>query len=172
LDVPDVLHVINVDMPVSAEDFDSYVHRIGRTGRAGNKGIATSLYVPGVDEGNGKLWPLLHQLLTECEQEIPEWFLALPEARNTSSTAKKSAPAKDARRSKPATHIAVQHRKPSVASLLNPQDSFLKKPFNDKRSSNSSVPNNNNARRGGRGQSRGNKRGAPRHSEKRSKPEE
>ncbi|MBI2032554.1 MAG: DEAD/DEAH box helicase [Candidatus Levybacteria bacterium] len=37
LDIPDVSHVINFDMPAS---FDDYVHRIGRTGRANKKGIA------------------------------------------------------------------------------------------------------------------------------------
>jgi len=38
--VSDVTHVFNYDLPNEAED---YVHRIGRTGRAGNKGIAVSL---------------------------------------------------------------------------------------------------------------------------------
>jgi ATP-dependent RNA helicase DDX5/DBP2 len=37
LDIKGVEYVINVDMPVT---FDSYVHRIGRTGRAGQKGVA------------------------------------------------------------------------------------------------------------------------------------
>ena len=37
LDIDDVTHVINYDAPVSYED---YIHRIGRTGRAGKKGIA------------------------------------------------------------------------------------------------------------------------------------
>ena len=37
LDIPDVSHVINFDMPAS---YDDYVHRIGRTGRANKKGIA------------------------------------------------------------------------------------------------------------------------------------
>jgi len=37
LDIPDVSHVINYDMPAS---YDDYVHRIGRTGRANKKGIA------------------------------------------------------------------------------------------------------------------------------------
>lgn len=37
LDIPDVSHVINYDMPASMED---YVHRIGRTGRLDKKGIA------------------------------------------------------------------------------------------------------------------------------------
>jgi ATP-dependent RNA helicase SrmB len=40
IDVADISHVINFDMPRTA---DVYVHRIGRTGRAGKKGIAISL---------------------------------------------------------------------------------------------------------------------------------
>ncbi|TDF39670.1 ATP-dependent RNA helicase SrmB [Alteromonadaceae bacterium M269] len=40
IDVEDISHVINYDMPRTA---DVYVHRIGRTGRAGKKGIAISL---------------------------------------------------------------------------------------------------------------------------------
>lgn len=40
IDIPDVELVINFDMPVKA---DTYVHRIGRTGRAGNQGTAISL---------------------------------------------------------------------------------------------------------------------------------
>ncbi|MFA5936415.1 MAG: DEAD/DEAH box helicase [Candidatus Paceibacterota bacterium] len=37
LDIPDVTHVINYDIP---QTYDTYVHRIGRTGRSGKKGIA------------------------------------------------------------------------------------------------------------------------------------
>jgi len=40
LDIPDVSHVINYDAPHHAED---YVHRIGRTGRAGKMGVAVTL---------------------------------------------------------------------------------------------------------------------------------
>ena len=43
IDVPDVTHVVNFDMPNSPE---SYVHRIGRTGRAGAGGIAWSFCDP------------------------------------------------------------------------------------------------------------------------------
>ncbi|MBI4504444.1 MAG: DEAD/DEAH box helicase [Chloroflexi bacterium] len=43
LDIPDVSHVINYDMPV---DPQLYVHRIGRTGRAGRKGEAITLVTP------------------------------------------------------------------------------------------------------------------------------
>ncbi|MEE2828911.1 MAG: DEAD/DEAH box helicase [Myxococcota bacterium] len=43
LDVPNLSHVINLDLPESKE---VYVHRIGRTGRAGRSGTATSLVTP------------------------------------------------------------------------------------------------------------------------------
>ncbi len=44
IDVPGISHIINFDMPRATED---YVHRIGRTGRAGAKGTAISLLYPG-----------------------------------------------------------------------------------------------------------------------------
>ncbi|MCG2584264.1 DEAD/DEAH box helicase [Massilia sp. TS11] len=40
IDVPNITHVVNYDLPKFAED---YVHRIGRTGRAGRNGLAVSL---------------------------------------------------------------------------------------------------------------------------------
>ncbi|ANE22496.1 DEAD/DEAH box helicase [Denitrobacterium detoxificans] len=43
IDVSDVYYVVNLDMPMQAED---YVHRIGRTGRAGEKGFAVSFISP------------------------------------------------------------------------------------------------------------------------------
>jgi ATP-dependent RNA helicase RhlE len=46
LDVEDVSHVINYDVPSAPED---YVHRVGRTGRAGNQGKAITIVAP-VDE--------------------------------------------------------------------------------------------------------------------------
>ena len=39
LDFPDVQHVINFDMP---KEIENYVHRIGRTGRCGKTGVATT----------------------------------------------------------------------------------------------------------------------------------
>ena len=43
LDIPNVGHVFNFDIPIHAED---YIHRIGRTGRAGRKGYAASFITP------------------------------------------------------------------------------------------------------------------------------
>jgi len=43
IDVQDIAHVVNYDMPNASDDF---VHRIGRTGRAGAKGVATTFVMP------------------------------------------------------------------------------------------------------------------------------
>ncbi len=43
IDVGNVTHVVNYDMP---QDTESYVHRIGRTGRAGKRGLAITLATP------------------------------------------------------------------------------------------------------------------------------
>jgi superfamily II DNA/RNA helicase len=43
LDIPDVSHIFNYDVPIHPED---YVHRIGRTGRAGREGFAAMLVTP------------------------------------------------------------------------------------------------------------------------------
>ncbi len=61
IDVPDITHVINYDMPLEAE---SYVHRIGRTGRAGVKGTALSLCE--TKEGN-----LLRNVERAIRQPVP-----------------------------------------------------------------------------------------------------
>lgn len=47
LDIPAVSHVFNYDVPIHADD---YVHRIGRTGRAGRKGAAMMLITPADDK--------------------------------------------------------------------------------------------------------------------------
>jgi ATP-dependent RNA helicase RhlE len=43
IDVADVAHVVNYDLPREAEDF---VHRVGRTGRASSHGIASTFAAP------------------------------------------------------------------------------------------------------------------------------
>ncbi len=56
LDIPNVSHVINYDMPSHAED---YVHRIGRTGRAGKTGVAITLCVPSDEKYLGAIEGLI-----------------------------------------------------------------------------------------------------------------
>jgi len=81
LDIAGVDHVVNFDLATNQDEFDSYVHRIGRTGRAGHKGLATSFYVPGfqTNSGCGKIAGDLLRILRETNQDVPQWFLNLPE---------------------------------------------------------------------------------------------
>ncbi|KAL3834282.1 hypothetical protein ACJIZ3_009018 [Penstemon smallii] len=65
LDFPDIQHVINYDMP---GEIENYVHRIGRTGRCGETGIATTFINKNQTETT--LLDLKH-LLQEAKQRIP-----------------------------------------------------------------------------------------------------
>ena len=65
LDVKDITHVINYDMPSSIE---SYIHRIGRTGRAGTKGKAISFFT----RKDEMIARKLVRVLKEAGQEVPE----------------------------------------------------------------------------------------------------
>jgi len=67
LDIPNVRHVINFDLP---SDIDEYVHRIGRTGRVGNIGLATSFF----NDKNSNIVRDLLDLLVEAKQDIPDWL--------------------------------------------------------------------------------------------------
>lgn len=67
LDIPNVTNVINYDLPT---DIDDYVHRIGRTGRAGNVGVATSFF----NSNNMNIAKELVDLLTEANQEVPAFL--------------------------------------------------------------------------------------------------
>ncbi|XP_033738808.1 ATP-dependent RNA helicase DED1-like isoform X2 [Pecten maximus] len=68
LDIPNVKHVINYDLPQS---IDEYVHRIGRTGRCGNLGKATSFYS---EDSDGSLAKPLLRILVDAQQNVPEWL--------------------------------------------------------------------------------------------------
>ena len=68
LDFPEIQHVINYDMPGDIED---YVHRIGRTGRSGKRGVATTFVNKSCEES--VLLDLKH-LLIEANQPVPEFL--------------------------------------------------------------------------------------------------
>ncbi|GBG00184.1 ATP-dependent RNA helicase [Raphidocelis subcapitata] len=74
LDVKDIKVVVNFDMPNNAED---YVHRIGRTGRAGAVGDAYSFFTA----ANGRLARDIIKIMVEANQAVP------PELQAVASTA-------------------------------------------------------------------------------------
>ena len=67
LDIPNVTHVINYDLPT---DIDDYVHRIGRTGRAGNTGLSTAFF----NRNSRNIARDLFEILREANQEIPTFL--------------------------------------------------------------------------------------------------
>jgi len=86
LDIPAVSHVFNFDVPSHAED---YVHRIGRTGRAGRKGVAITLSTP----SDAKYLAAIEALVKE---PIPRG--AIPEGFELSEAAQRPARKDDDRR--------------------------------------------------------------------------
>eukprot|EP00595_Chromulina_sp_UTEXLB2642_P000929 CAMPEP_0196761856 /NCGR_PEP_ID=MMETSP1095-20130614/1166_1 /TAXON_ID=96789 ORGANISM="Chromulina nebulosa, Strain UTEXLB2642" /NCGR_SAMPLE_ID=MMETSP1095 /ASSEMBLY_ACC=CAM_ASM_000446 /LENGTH=245 /DNA_ID=CAMNT_0042111895 /DNA_START=934 /DNA_END=1671 /DNA_ORIENTATION=+ len=71
LDFPDIQHVINFDMP---SEIENYIHRIGRTGRCGKTGVATTFINKDVKE---TVLLDLKQLLIEAKQRVPPVLQAL-----------------------------------------------------------------------------------------------
>ena len=67
LDFPNVSYVFNYDMPKNIED---YIHRIGRTGRVGNKGKAISFY----NDNNRQIGEALVNELKKSGQKIPDFL--------------------------------------------------------------------------------------------------
>ena len=66
IDIPDVQHVVNYDMAKNIED---YTHRIGRTGRAGKSGHATSFILSPDDD---LILPDLKKFLQQAKQFVPD----------------------------------------------------------------------------------------------------
>ncbi|MCJ1465446.1 hypothetical protein MMC07_004064 [Pseudocyphellaria aurata] len=73
LDIKNVMHVVNYDLP-SAQygGIQDYVHRIGRTARIGNVGLATSFY----NNANEDIAEALVKVLLETGQEVPDFLEA------------------------------------------------------------------------------------------------
>lgn len=68
LDFPDIQHVINFDMP---DEIENYVHRIGRTGRCGKTGVATT-FINKASSGTGSVFIFPWKwTLPYCTQDTP-----------------------------------------------------------------------------------------------------
>lgn len=84
LDLPGIDHVVNYELPGNAED---YVHRVGRTGRIGNTGVATS-FVGGRESALKDIVKNLKDARRKDENvsEVPDWVerLAVMSSRGSS----------------------------------------------------------------------------------------
>lgn len=79
LDVKDVGVVVNYDMPSGVNGIEDYVHRIGRTGRAGAKGTAYSFFTP----DDKKRATQLVEVMRKSDQVIPPELEAMVRPRNS-----------------------------------------------------------------------------------------
>ncbi len=124
LDIPEVSHVINFDVPIHAED---YIHRIGRTGRAGHSGRSITL----VSKSDQKAF-------NSVEKLISKKLGKLSLAKSVSSEVDREEPAKEpgtrsARKPRPVRSVADKpdprpKKKPSSGpSKANPRDKNIEK---------------------------------------------
>ncbi|KAH8802797.1 P-loop containing nucleoside triphosphate hydrolase protein [Xylogone sp. PMI_703] len=71
LDIANVMHIINYDLPSSQYGgINEYIHRIGRTGRIGNVGVASSFY----NDKDADIAEVLVKTLLETKQAIPDFL--------------------------------------------------------------------------------------------------
>jgi superfamily II DNA/RNA helicase len=109
LDVKGVSHVINFDVPWQPDD---YVHRIGRTGRAGAKGIAITLAAPADSELIERIEKLTGQKIQRIGKPSEVEKAAAPAPKAAASKPEKAAP-KRARKEQP----KAEQEKPSEPVL-------------------------------------------------------
>lgn len=112
IDIDGISHVINYDMPVDPE---SYVHRIGRTGRAGATGIAISFCTPAEEEELLAVEAIIEQKLRKEEPFGPIKFVAEPKKRPGSNSRNRRRPAGNARTNARSSKRKSRPRKPAMA---------------------------------------------------------
>ena len=103
IDVPTISHVVNYGLPMKPED---YVHRIGRTGRAGKNGLAVTL-AERVDAG------MIRRIQQFTTQAIPVAVIGGLEPRTPAPRAVPTAPRRDARRGNPFDRGAAEAARPA-----------------------------------------------------------
>ncbi|TDQ66412.1 superfamily II DNA/RNA helicase [Maritalea mobilis] len=118
LDIPEVSHVYNFDVPTHAED---YVHRIGRTGRAGRTGEAVSL----VTKADEKYLSAIEKLI---EKTIPiENFEQEESAQSNSDKSKSEKPRRNRGQKKQAAENAEKNQKSASTESEKPSKNNRKK---------------------------------------------
>lgn len=99
LDISDLKYVINYELPYIAED---YIHRIGRTGRAGSSGTAISLLSAGEE------W-LLEEIETLLNERLPQQWLAGYEPDPSKATKGKRPDSKSALKNKMKKQLGLKN---------------------------------------------------------------
>jgi len=120
LDIPDVSHVFNYDVPHHADD---YVHRIGRTGRAGRTGETFMLVTPADDRSLDKVLKLIGKVPNEVTLDV-DWNEVKASVRQKDDRRGRDAPARRSRDrniGRPATETSVVSMEPLAPSPAPPR---------------------------------------------------
>ena len=150
LDIPNVSHIFNFDVPIHSED---YVHRIGRTGRAGRSGKSLTLCLPPEEKYLAKIEELVKKTVPVMESPLKADDMPCPcPARSRAPTAAgrpsgAAATAAPARRSRP----PPRRREPRRGAEPRPETAEAR---TESRASGAARPRPTRARgrrRGGRG---------------------
>jgi superfamily II DNA/RNA helicase len=104
LDIPDVSHVINFDVPHHADD---YVHRVGRTGRAGRSGTAITLVGPADRKAISAIEKLTGQTLAWVGEPAAEAEAGTRHERRPNDRVRERGAARPNRRERPAAPVPV-----------------------------------------------------------------
>ena len=116
LDIPDVSHVFNYDVPHHADD---YVHRIGRTGRAGKTGQAFTIVTPADSRNLDKVLKLINTAPVEIVLEGVDWSSIKDEVRSPRSGGRDRGPTRG--RERPARdHGPREDRLPISVAPVEP----------------------------------------------------
>ncbi len=149
LDIPDVSHVFNFDVPHHADD---YVHRIGRTGRAGKLGQTFMIVTPADSRNLDKVLKLIGKAPEEIKLEA-DWANIKDEPRNSRGGDRgRGGPGRGA----PSSRDRDRDRRPrpvpvhGEVAAMTPFDPTTAPPPSE-----DAAPKPERAERGGRGRSRG-----------------
>jgi ATP-dependent RNA helicase DeaD len=111
IDVTNISHIINYDIP---DDCDDYVHRVGRTGRMGREGISFTFATPDQGDALTRIEVRIDRLLKQDQMDLPEVREPVAEPRTRGKPA--PAPAKEAKKTEdappsPPGRIRRRHRR-------------------------------------------------------------
>ena len=121
LDVPSVSHVFNFDVPGHAED---YVHRIGRTGRAGRDGTAMMICVPRDEKNLEDIERLVQREIPRLENPLQSAAPAVETVAETAETAETDTKAPRSRAKPTRSRRSTKKEEPAgqVAAATAPQE--------------------------------------------------
>ncbi|WP_428544407.1 DEAD/DEAH box helicase [Profundibacter sp.] len=142
LDIPNVSHIFNFDVPSHAED---YVHRIGRTGRAGKSGTALMICIPRDEKNLEDIERLVGNKIPRLENPLASKSSPAPEAPKDEVSEK---PKRTRRSRKPKVEAPVEAKEAVETPAEQPKDEPQKRAPRERNRGGNKGNNNNNKGRG------------------------